>query len=348
MILFYIVIFSDLRAHNRFLARFAMALDILRVESEDCAQLVRDRLPALVRRIDMHAEEVCDLSVIPILKVVLGKDQPLLVRKMLEKFRACLAVNPCVIRKPLLVLVHRIFDSAIVVHFGLLAILDRSNLVVEIRRILLVLLDMTGDLVFEKIVNVTAKAASYILVALCEREEDDAEIIINLFLILMTVAFYQEIEFRRDGFCRLKSRILAPERFLEMELRHEKADERALFRILEVDLAALQKDDIFLEKRMEPFQKLHASTVCVDLFEFRRARLELRLICEDEIVDLLPFVRMLVELVDVVPFAFVDDAEDDHPVGEVLGLVRIFDDNGVDLCFFLYGKRFFPISCPAP
>ena len=131
---------------------------------------------------------------------------------------------------------------------------------------------------------------------------------------------------------------------MEMELRNEETYERALLCILEIDLAGLQEDDILLEERMESLEEFQASFVCINLVELCGTWLELCLIREDEIIDLLPFVRMLIELVYVVAFAFIDDAENNHSVGKVLGLVRIFDDDGVDLCFLFYGNALLSLN----
>lgn len=324
-----------------------MTLDVFRIKAKRLAQLVRDGFATLVRCIDMHSEELGDLAVVPVLKVVFRENEAFLVRELLEDFRTSLALDPSVVRKTKLILIVFFLDIAVVIAFRFLAILEGRDFVVEIGRILLVLLDVACNLIAKKVVHVAAEGTSDVLIALHKREEDDAEVIINLFLVLMAIALNHEVELRGNGLGCLMPRILPPESFLEVKVRNEETDECTLLGVAEINLATLEQDDVFFEERMETFQELHACGIRVDAVELRGAWLELRLVLEHQIVNLLPLVRMLEEVIDIIAFAFINDAENDDAAGKILCLVRVFEYDVVDFYFCFYCKLFFPMLSPA-
>lgn len=257
-----------------------MTFDVLRVIPENPTQLVCDSFAALVRCIDMHSEKLGDLTVVPVLEIIFTKDESFLVREFLEDIGTCLAMDPRMVRKAELIFVDTVFHGAVIIFLCFLAVLERCNFIVEVCRILLIALNQTAYFIFEKIIHIAAKATSNILVTLDEREENNAEVIINLVLILMAIPFDHEVEFRRNHLCGFVPRILSSESFLQVIFWNEQTYERALLGVLEIDLPRSQENDVLLEERMEPFEEFVACCIRVDAFELRSSRLELCLIFE--------------------------------------------------------------------
>ena len=76
--------------------------------------------------------------------------------------------------------------------------------------------------------------------------------------------------------------------------------------------------------------------ICIEAVILSGIFFKLLLILQDELVNLFPFVLVLIEIVDIVAFTFKDGADGNIAIFEDFGLVGVLKDNRIYLFLFSF------------